>query len=543
MSRTQQIIATHDTFLPDASPMEVLRRAVSKVSEGLPPIFVSIDALHPYPIRDLSPPDWLLVSADGERSTFMHTDWRKVIEAAPQETLVVLLSKGQPSNVPSEVVRHVDLTGWHGDASDRRIEMVALLIANGASAWRHDHDGEHEAVRRGALLHVGDGTTTLNPKLLWKTVDLNVSNGTLRLLQQQNMIHIGDLVQKTEAEVLRIPSLGRKRLDEIKIALGVFGLMLGTTIPGWPPETMEAALADAHPTATLSRTPQAPAGEMFTSAGDRLAIDPAIGILSDREAGASPMSVQLQASIRRKLQTLSPIASRLGNQQGWQDLAPLCDRLTQLLERPGLEIPDVLGSLYGAALELGSYVEMDAAARNDPQSAVDALDPSAARPLQDVLTGMAPWLRRFPTIRELDDEAGRFLVAQSSAKASREAFAAAAETNLIREADADLLRRLLDAGDRGDFVGSKASRRGVISAKNLILTAALFVGGGVWDGAVSEYAAHSVVARRAGAMLVKAENAILEIVAEMPADVRSAIRHVMTRTRAADGPTTKNMPT
>lgn len=539
MSRKQQIIATHDTFPADVSPMEAIRTAISELSEGLPPIFIAIDALRPYPFSDMGAPDWLLVSVDGDRSTFIHTDWRKVIEAAPQEALVVLLSKGEPSNVPRDVMRHVDLTGWHGDASDRRIETVARLVASGASAWRHDHVDENDAVRRGAFVHVGDGTTMLNPKLLWKIVDLDLSMGTLRLLQQQNMVYIGDLVQMTEAEVLRIPGMGRKRLNEIKVALDVFGLMLGANIPGWPPEDIEAALTGPNPAETLSRVPQAPAGEMFRSEGDRLSIDPAIGDLPDREVGASSVSVQLQVSIRRKLETLSPIAMRLGNQQGWQDLAPLCGRLAELLERPGAEIADVLGSLYGAALELGSYAEMDAAARKDSQSGVDALDPSAARPLQDVLTGLAPWLRRFPTIRELDDEAGRFLVAQSSAHASREAFAAAAETDLLESADAVLLRKLLDAADRGTFVGAKAGRRGIMSARNLVLTAALFVANGVWDGAVSEYAAHSVVARRAGAMLVRAENAVLDIANEMPADVRSAIRHIMDRSRAA-GPAPKD---
>ena len=532
MTGKQQIIATHDALSADRSPMDAVRSAIDAMTVGPPHAFIGIDVLHPYPFRDLGSPDWLIVSASADRATFAHTDWRKVIEAAPPEALVVLLSQGEPSDVPRRVMRHIDLTGWHGDGSDRRIDAVARLITSGAFSWRHDHDDEQDAVRRGALIHVGDGTTILNPELLGRVVDLNLSAGTLRLLQQQNMIYIGDLVQMTEAEVLRIPSMGRKRLGEIKTALDVFGLMLGATIAEWPPVDIEAALAGASPVDTLSRVPQAPAGEVFRSAGERLAIDPAAGDHSDHEVGASAISIQLQASIRRKLETLSPIASRLGNQQGWQDLAAVCDRLTELLDRPGHQMADVLGSLYGAALELGSYAEMDAAARHDPRSGVNTLDPSAARPLQDVLTGLAPWLRRFPTIRELDDEAGRFLVEQSSAQASREAFASAAETDLIEDADAARLRRLLDAADRGSFVGAKAGRRGIMSARNLVLTAALFVANGVWDGAVSEYAAHSVVARRAGAMLVRAENAVLDIVREMPADVRSAIRRIMEHARA-----------
>lgn len=536
MSDRQQIIATHDTLPADRSPMDAVAAAIHALVAGPPPVFVAIDVLHPYPIGDLGPPDWLLVSAGRERPDLLQADWRRIIEAAPEQTRVVLLSQGEPPNIPRDVVQHVDLTGWHGDQTDHRILAVARRVAAGASAWRSDDEDVSLALRRGALLHVGDGTTTLNPKLLSKVVDLDLSAGALRILHGQNMIYVGDLAQMTEAEVLRLPEMGRKRLGEIKDALRGIGLVLGANIPGWPPEDMEAALDGPDPAVTLARTPQARAGEMFRGAGERLAIDPSAGDHSDRAAGASPISVQLQESVRSKVEALAPIASRLGNQEGWRDLAPLCRRLADLLDRPGARIPDVLGALYGAALELGSYVEMDAAARNDPRSAVDALDPSAARPLQDALTGLAPWLRRFPTIRELDDDAGRFLVAQSSSQTSREAFAAAAETELLAIADAALLGELLDAGDRGGFLGGKAGRRGILSARNLVLAAAALVANGAWDGAVSEYAGHSIVARRAGAMLVRAENAVLDIASQMPADVRMAIRRVLEQNHPAQQP-------
>lgn len=533
MSRTQQIIATHDILPVDRSPMDAVRAAINTLTVGPPPVFIAIDALRPYPFRDIGPPHWLLVSVGRDQPSSVHTDWRKVIEAAPPETLVILMSQGEPSGIPREIVQHVDLTGWHGNGSDRRIDAVARRVAAGTSAWRSDDD-ESDSLRRGALVHVGDGTTMLNPKLLSKITEIGLSAGAIRVLRTQNIIYLGDLVQMTEAELLRIPELGRKRLGEIKNALHELGLVLGATIPGWPPEDMEAALAGPNPVETLLRTPQAPAGEMFRSADDRLAIDPAAGSASDREVGASPVSTQLQETVRRKLETLSSVASRLGNQAGWQGLDPLCHRIADLLDRRGEEVPDVLGSLYGAALELGSYAEMDAAARKDTRSSIEPLDPSAARPLQDVLTSMAPWLRRFPTVRELDDDAGRFLVEQSSARASRDAFTAAATAELIESADAALLHGLLDAGQRGDFIGGKAGRRGILSARNLVLMAASIVGGVLWDGAVSEYASHSVVAARAGAMLVNAENAVLDVAAAMPADVRMAIRRIMENTRQAE---------
>ena len=54
-------------------------------------------------------------------------------------------------------------------------------------------------------------------------------------LKNDNIIYIGDLVQKTEAEMLRTPNFGRKSLNEIKEVLSSMGLRLGMDIPGWPP--------------------------------------------------------------------------------------------------------------------------------------------------------------------------------------------------------------------------------------------------------------------------------------------------------------------
>src|SRR4030095_7450891 len=51
--------------------------------------------------------------------------------------------------------------------------------------------------------------------------------------------YIGDLVQKTEAEMLRTQNFGRKSLNEIKEVLAQMGLHLGMEVPGWPPENIE----------------------------------------------------------------------------------------------------------------------------------------------------------------------------------------------------------------------------------------------------------------------------------------------------------------
>ncbi len=78
-----------------------------------------------------------------------------------------------------------------------------------------------------------------NPALLKKVDELELSVRSANCLKNDNIVYIGDLVQKTEAEMLRTPNFGRKSLNEIKEVLSQMGLHLGMEIPNWPPENIE----------------------------------------------------------------------------------------------------------------------------------------------------------------------------------------------------------------------------------------------------------------------------------------------------------------
>jgi DNA-directed RNA polymerase subunit alpha len=75
--------------------------------------------------------------------------------------------------------------------------------------------------------------------LLRKVDELELSVRSANCLKNDNIVYIGDLVQKTEQEMLRTPNFGRKSLNEIKEVLASMGLGLGLTVTGWPPENIE----------------------------------------------------------------------------------------------------------------------------------------------------------------------------------------------------------------------------------------------------------------------------------------------------------------
>jgi len=77
-----------------------------------------------------------------------------------------------------------------------------------------------------------------NKNLLRKVDELELSVRSMNCLKNDNIIYIGDLVQKTEGEMLRTPNFGRKSLNEIKEVLSGMSLYLGMEIPNWPPDNI-----------------------------------------------------------------------------------------------------------------------------------------------------------------------------------------------------------------------------------------------------------------------------------------------------------------
>ena len=78
-----------------------------------------------------------------------------------------------------------------------------------------------------------------NPALLKKVDELELSVRSANCLKNDNIVYIGDLIQKSEGEMLRTPNFGRKSLNEIKEVLAQMGLHLGMEVTGWPPENID----------------------------------------------------------------------------------------------------------------------------------------------------------------------------------------------------------------------------------------------------------------------------------------------------------------
>ena len=156
------------------------------------------------------------------------------------------------------------------DASFSPVRRVSYAVENARVEQRTDLDklvldvetngviSPEEAVRQSArilmdqisvfaaLEGAGDsyeapsrGTPQIDPVLLRPVDDLELTVRSANCLKAENIYYIGDLIQRTENELLKTPNLGRKSLNEIKEVLAARGLTLGMKLENWPPMGLE----------------------------------------------------------------------------------------------------------------------------------------------------------------------------------------------------------------------------------------------------------------------------------------------------------------
>jgi DNA-directed RNA polymerase subunit alpha len=114
--------------------------------------------------------------------------------------------------------------------AEEAIRRAANILKDQLSVFV-DLQGHEEGAAAGA-------ETQLDPILLRPVDELELTVRSANCLKAENINYIGDLVQRTEVELLRTPNLGKKSLTEIKEVLESHGLALGMRLEGWPPAAL-----------------------------------------------------------------------------------------------------------------------------------------------------------------------------------------------------------------------------------------------------------------------------------------------------------------
>ncbi|MCO6428049.1 DNA-directed RNA polymerase subunit alpha [Nitrosomonas communis] len=183
----------------------------------------------------------------------------------------ITVEKGR-GYVPANLRRSTEIDSQVGsillDASFSPIKKVSYIVENARVEQRTDLDkliidietngsvDPEEAIRYSARVLVDQlavfaelettplpkeqpKTPQIDPILLRPVDDLELTVRSANCLKVENIYYIGDLIQRTEAELLRTPNLGRKSLNEIKEVLAARDLSLGMKLENWPPANLD----------------------------------------------------------------------------------------------------------------------------------------------------------------------------------------------------------------------------------------------------------------------------------------------------------------
>ena len=122
---------------------------------------------------------------------------------------------------------------------DEAIRRAGAILKDQLSVFVDLHGQEEGA---GAL-----AASQIDPILMRPVDELELTVRSLNCLKAENILYIGDLVQRTEVELLRTPNLGKKSLSEIKEVLESHGLSLGMRLENWPPAALRSATEERPP--------------------------------------------------------------------------------------------------------------------------------------------------------------------------------------------------------------------------------------------------------------------------------------------------------
>ncbi len=185
-------------------------------------------------------------------------------------TLKIAVGRGyEPANARGDSDEHRPIGKLRLDASYSPVCRVAYSVEQARVEQRTDLDkliidmetngsiDPEESIRRAATILRDqlsvfvdlEGTeeaqaqpqqAEIDPILLRPVDDLELTVRSANCLKAENIYYIGDLIQRTEVELLKTPNLGKKSLTEIKDVLATHGLSLGMRLENWPPPQLQS---------------------------------------------------------------------------------------------------------------------------------------------------------------------------------------------------------------------------------------------------------------------------------------------------------------
>ena len=250
-----------------------------------------------------------------------------------------------------------------------------------------------------------------------------------------------------------------------------------------------------------------------------------IGLKSKREIGGNDTDKEAadldttriqHEMLRSKMDAFRNAAQEVDQVYYWKGFSSTFRILDEALAGDTNGIPDKIFQVYDAALAFTSFLEFDNDLRSRPATNyAQQLSAEDRRLFIEIVRSVAPWVRRFPSARVMDEEAGR-LLHQAVARASHTAvIESAASNHLISSEDRALILSLINAIENKGFPAQKAGLRAVFTTRNLVYV--ILLGGGAFIG---DAAKGTEIYKRSTEFVTQNMDAIIDVISDAPQDIR-----------------------
>lgn len=258
---------------------------------------------------------------------------------------------------------------------------------------------------------------------------------------------------------------------------------------------------------------------------------------NDAKVAENPQTIQLHERVKIRANSARERVRRLANQPGFENIAATVEEFYSYISGDTLSVAANISTVWELSVAIVSFIERDNEIRAGRGGMVSEMDADARETLDQLVIASAPFVRRFPTARQNDDDVRLFKQSRANFDSAKRIFEQAANENLIEDASNKTIKTAINAAEMSSGIQSEKSRSWVVNtAQNLIRAllnnVKLIIVFGISILAppvVTDIYEHSQIELIIREYALKKEDDILKLFSDLTPDIRTALRESLHR--------------
>ncbi len=259
---------------------------------------------------------------------------------------------------------------------------------------------------------------------------------------------------------------------------------------------------------------------------------------NDAKVAGDPQTIQLHERVKIRANNARERVRRLANQPGFESIAATVEEYYNYISDDTLSVAANISTVWELSVAIGSFIERDDEIRAGRGGMVSEMEPDARESLDQLVIASAPFVRRFPTARQNDEDVRLFKQSRTSFDSAKRIFKHAANENLIEDKSNLTINIAINAAEISSGIQSEKSVSWINStARNFIAVLILFIAPGLWAVKISgeefikkftdDIYDNSITTKKILNFARKRENDFYGAYSDSPPDLKAAHKEIM----------------